>query len=227
MKICGFEKFSMVDWDGKVVCTVFCAGCNFRCPFCHNRSLALSSAPGIPESEVFDYLEKRKGLIDGVCVSGGEPTLSHDLKDFIAKIKALGYKVKLDTNGTNPEVVKDLLDNGLVDYVAMDVKDSPEKYPLITKTKNLDLNKVLETMSILKSSGVDFEFRTTLIKEFHTEEDMKRIALLVKGAKRYFLQKYVDNDNCIEHGFTAVDRDTAEKWLSLFDGVDKASLRGY
>ena len=227
MKICGFEKFSMVDWEGKVVFTVFCAGCNFRCPFCHNASLALSSAPGIPESEVFDYLEKRKGLVDGVCVSGGEPTLSPDLKDFIARIKALGYSVKLDTNGTNPSVVKDLVDKGLVDYVAIDVKNSPSKYPMTTGVASSQLDKVLETIKFVKESGVGHEFRTTIIKEFHTDSDMDFIAKIVDGAEGYYLQKYIDNDNCIKHGYTPVPKEEAERWLAKFGNVKKASLRGY
>lgn len=217
----------MVDWDGKVVCTIFSAGCNFRCPFCHNASLALSSAPGIPEKDVFDYLEKRKGLLDGVCVSGGEPTLSPDLKEFVGKIKALGFKVKLDTNGTNPAVVKALVESGLVDYVAMDVKNSPQKYPLTVGTNDAQVEKVLESVAYLKSCGVAYEFRTTLIKEFHTEKDMEFISKVVAGAKAYYLQKYVDSDNCISHGFTAVDKEVATKWLDHFGDVEKTSLRGY
>lgn len=228
MKICGFEKFSMVDWEGKVVCTVFASGCNFRCPFCHNASLALSSAEGVPEKEVFDYLEKRKGLVDGVCVSGGEPTLSPDLKDFISRIKALGYQVKLDTNGTNPAVLKDLVMSGLVDYVAMDVKNSPSKYPITTGVGTPLVNNVLESARFLKDSGVKHEFRTTLIKEFHTDADMDYISTIVAGAQKYYLQKYVDSDNCIKHGFAPVAKEDAERWLALFTGVvEKASLRGY
>ena len=228
MKICGFEKFSMVDWEGKVVCTVFASGCNFRCPFCHNASLALSSAEGVPEKEVFDYLEKRKGLVDGVCVSGGEPTLSPDLKDFISRIKALGYQVKLDTNGTNPAVLKDLVTSGLVDYVAMDIKNSPSKYPITTGVGNPLVNNVLESARFLKDSGVKHEFRTTLIKEFHTDVDMDYISTIVAGAQKYYLQKYVDSDNCIKHGFAPVAKEDAERWLAKFTGVvEKASLRGY
>lgn len=227
MKICGFEKFSMVDWEGKVVCTVFASGCNFRCPFCHNASLALSSAEGVPEKEVFDYLEKRKGLVDGVCVSGGEPTLSPDLKDFISRIKALGYQVKLDTNGTNPAVLKDLVTSGLVDYVAMDVKNSPSKYPITTGVGDPLVNNVLESARFLKDSGVKHEFRTTLIKEFHTDADMDYISTIVAGAQKYYLQKYVDSDNCIKHGFSPVAKEDAERWLAKFQKVGQAKLRGY
>lgn len=228
MKICGIEKFSMVDWDTKIVCTLFASGCNFRCPFCHNASLALSNQAPLDEKEIFDYLEKRKGLLDGVCVSGGEPTLSHDLEEFIGKIKALGYKVKLDTNGTNPTMVQNLINKGLVDYIAMDVKNSPEKYATTTGLASISLDNILESVRIIKSSGIAHEFRTTIIKEFHTENDLKRIADIVDGCDGYFLQQYVDRDSCISHGFTPIDKTTAENWLNHFNGKAKCtSLRGY
>ena len=228
MKICGIEKFSMVDWDTKIVCTLFASGCNFRCPFCHNASLALSNQAPLDENEIFDYLEKRKGLLDGVCVSGGEPTLSHDLEEFIGKIKALGYKVKLDTNGTNPTMVQNLINKGLVDYIAMDVKNSPEKYATTTGLASISLDNILESVRIIKSSGIAHEFRTTIIKEFHTENDLKRIADIVDGCDGYFLQQYVDRDSCISHGFTPIDKATAENWLNHFIGKAKrTSLRGY
>lgn len=228
MKICGIEKFSMVDWDTKIVCTLFASGCNFRCPFCHNASLALSNQAPLDEKEIFDYLEKRKGLLDGVCVSGGEPTLSHDLEDFIGKIKALGYKVKLDTNGTNPTMVQNLINKGLVDYIAMDIKNSPEKYATTTGLASISLDNILESVRIIKSSGIAHEFRTTIIKEFHTENDLKRIADIVDGCDGYFLQQYVDRDSCISHGFTPIDKTTAENWLNHFIGKAKrTSLRGY
>lgn len=228
MKICGIEKFSMVDWDTKIVCTLFASGCNFRCPFCHNASLALSNQAPLDENEIFDYLEKRKGLLDGVCVSGGEPTLSHDLEDFIGKIKALGYKVKLDTNGTNPTMVQNLISKGLVDYIAMDIKNSPEKYATTTGLASISLDNILESVRIIKSSGIAHEFRTTIIKEFHTENDLKRIADIVDGCDGYFLQQYVDRDSCISHGFTPIDKTTAENWLNHFIGKAKrTSLRGY
>lgn len=228
MKICGIEKFSMVDWDTKIVCTLFASGCNFRCPFCHNASLALSNQAPLDENEIFDYLEKRKGLLDGVCVSGGEPTLSHDLEEFIGKIKALGYKVKLDTNGTNPTMVQNLINKGLVDYIAMDIKNSPEKYANTTGLASISLDNILESVRIIKSSGIAHEFRTTIIKEFHTENDLKRIADIVDGCDGYFLQQYVDRDSCISHGFTPIDKTTAENWLNHFIGKAKrTSLRGY
>ena len=166
MIVCGFEKFSMVDYDGKIACTVFTGGCNFRCPFCHNGALVVGDvkSPEISIDEVFDYLAKRKGLVDAVCVTGGEATLQPDLAEFYEKVRAMGYATKLDTNGLRPDVLKDLLDRGLLDYVAMDIKNSKAKYALTTGVKNVDLAKIEESVNILKNSNVDYEFRTTLIK---------------------------------------------------------------
>ena len=228
MKTFGIEKFSMVDWDGKIVCTLFASGCNFRCPFCHNSSLALADGNELDIDDIFSFLEKRKGVLDGVCISGGEPTLHHDLEDFVKKIKDMGYKVKLDTNGTNPKAVQSLVEKKLVDYVAMDIKNSPHKYATTAGVQSIALDSILQTISIVKKSGVPHEFRTTIIKEFHTEDDMKYIADLVDGCDKYVLQKYVDRDDCISHGFAPIDKDTATKWLALFNDKCKiTSLRGY
>ena len=228
MKIFGIEKFSMVDWDGKIVCTLFASGCNFRCPFCHNSSLALTEGNEIDHNEIFSFLEKRKELLDGVCISGGEPTLHPDLEDFVKKIKDMGYKVKLDTNGTNPNTLQSMIDNGLVDYIAMDIKNSPHKYATTAGVQSIALDSILQTISIVKKSGVPHEFRTTIINEFHTEEDIKFIADMIDGCDKYVLQKYVDIDDCISHGFNHVDKDTAKSWLTLFENKAKyTSLRGY
>lgn len=218
----------MVDWDGKIVCTVFTPGCNFRCPFCHNASLALNDAEIIDEEEISSYLLARRGLVDGVCISGGEPTLQSDLEAFCEKVKQGGYKIKLDTNGTNPSMLKRLIDKGLVDYVAMDVKNSPAKYAVTAGISRLELDKVQKSVSFLKSCGVAYEFRTTVISEFHADADMKMIASWIEGADAYFLQKYVDREGCIAHGFHDVEQSTAEKWLTYFRGkVAKTGLRGY
>lgn len=220
----------MVDFDGKIACTVFTGGCNFRCPFCHNAPLVVGNLKSqqIDESEVFDYLQKRKGLVDAVCVTGGEPTLQPDLCDFLAKVRSMGYATKLDTNGLRPDVLKAVLDDKLVDYVAMDVKNSPEKYAHTVGVQNVDMSKILNSIQLLKDSGIDFEFRTTLIKEFHTSDDVQKIAYLVSGAPRYFLQKYNDNDGCIAHGYTPVPKAEAESYKAFFaDKVGIVSLRGY
>ena len=228
MKIFGIEKFSMVDWDGKIVCTLFASGCNFRCPFCHNSSLALADGNELDIDDIFSFLEKRKGVLDGVCISGGEPTLHPDLEDFVKEIKDMGYKVKLDTNGTNPKAVQSLVEKKLVDYVAMDIKNGPHKYATTAGVQSIALDSILQTISIVKKSSVPHEFRTTIIKEFHTEDDMKYIADLVDGCDKYVLQKYVDRDDCISHGFTPIDKDTATKWLAHFTNTAKhTSLRGH
>ena len=167
-------------------------------------------------------------LLDGVCISGGEPTLHPDLEEFVKKIKDMGFKVKLDTNGTNPTAVQSLIEKNLVDYIAMDVKNSLHKYPTTTGTKSVRLDDILQSISIIKKSDIPHEFRTTIINEFHTEEDIKLIADMIDGCDGYFLQKYVDRDGCIAHGFNHVDKDTAKSWLALFENKAKhTSLRGY
>lgn len=230
MIVCGYEKFSMVDFDEKIACTVFTGGCNFRCPFCHNGALVVGNvkAEQIDEHEVFDYLEKRKGLVDAVCVTGGEPTLQSDLKDFLRKVRDMGYLTKLDTNGLRPDVLKDVLKEKLVDYVAMDVKNSLQKYAVTVGLESVDTSKIKESINTLLSSDVEYEFRTTLIKEFHTAGDMEKIADTINGAQRYFMQKYKDNEECISHGFSPIEKDEAEKFKAFFDGkVAKIGLRGY
>ena len=220
----------MVDYDGKIACTVFTGGCNFRCPFCHNGSLVIGDVKSqeIPLDEVFAYLEKRKGLVDAVCVTGGEATLQHGLAEFYAKVREMGYLTKLDTNGLRPDVLKDLLDKNLLDYVAMDIKNSKAKYALTTGVKDVDLDKINESVEMLKHSNIDYEFRTTLIKEFHDENDMREIAEWVKGAKRYFIQHYNDTEGCISHGFTDFSKSEAEAFVPLFDGkVEQVGIRGY
>ena len=220
----------MVDYDGKIACTVFTGGCNFRCPFCHNGSLVVGDvkAQEIPLEEVFAYLEKRKGLVDAVCVTGGEATLQPGLAEFYAQVRDLGYATKLDTNGLRPQVLKDLLDKNLLDYVAMDIKNSKGKYALTTGVKDVDLAKIDESVNILKNSTIDYEFRTTLIKEFHTQDDMKEIAEWISGAKRYFMQHYNDTEGCISHGFTDFSKTETEDFIPLFNGkVGMVGIRGY
>mgnify|MGYP006375753497 FL=1 len=184
MDFVGIDKFSLLDFEDRISCVLFCKPCNYRCPFCHNGTTVLEAETVIPFEDILEYLESRKGLIDAVVVSGGEPTLMPDLKEKIIKLKELGFLIKLDTNGTNPEVVKDLYENHLIDYVAMDIKNSFVKYAMTVGVKNAFLDKISQTIKFLMTSGIDYEFRTTLIDEFHNEQDMRDIAETIKGAKR-------------------------------------------
>lgn len=230
MEFNGWEKLSLVDFDGNLTTTIFTSGCPFRCPFCHNADLVLHphSLPVIPFEEILAYLRKRRGILEGVCISGGEPTLGDDLLTKMAIIKELGYKIKLDSNGFRPEVLKEVVSKKLVDFVAMDIKNSKEKYGMTIGIPSFDLKGVEESVEFLLSNAVPFEFRTTLIDEFHDEEDMLKIREWIKGAKRYHLQCYIDSENCIEHGFHPVSIEKAKEFASLFEGyVEKVSLRGY
>lgn len=198
MKINGFQKMTVLDFPGKVACIVFTGGCNMRCPFCHNADLALNQGTDeFSEEEILAYLKKRQGLLDGVCITGGEPLLQPDIKEFIQKVRGLGYAVKLDTNGAFPERLKGLVNEGLLDYVAMDIKNQKEKYAL-TAGVNIDISKIEESVAFLMEGKVDYEFRTTVVSEFHENEDILKISEWIKGAKRYFLQNFVDSGNLIE-----------------------------
>ena len=192
MKIGGLQKFSLIDYPGKICAIVFTQGCNFRCPYCHNPELADPDLyeECIPEEEIFDFLEKRKGKLDAVSITGGEPTLQPDLIDFIKKIKAMGYLIKIDTNGSHPETLKKLIEEKLIDYVAMDVKAPPEKYRKITRSKtNPDLIK--QSIDLIKKSNTPHEFRTTVVKSQLKEDDLMTIGKLIKNAQLYVLQKFV------------------------------------
>jgi len=189
----GLQKTTLVDYPGKIAATVFTIGCNFRCPYCHNPELVLPSLtqmqPKLTEEEILDFLAEKNKFLEALCITGGEPTLNPDLKDFIKKVKALGYLVKLDTNGSLPKVLKDLIGNRLVDYVAMDIKAPPEKYNLLTLGDIL-IEKIQESIDILKKGKVDYEFRTTVAPILLEEEDILKIANWIKPAKTYFLQKF-------------------------------------
>lgn len=230
MKIHGLEKMSLVDYDGKVSATVFTGNCNFKCGFCHNSALVIHTGalPEIPETEVLEYLKKRKGLLDGVCISGGEPTLSADLPRFCEKIKALGYSVKLDTNGTNPEAVKFLAENDLCDYFAMDVKNDRENYASIIGLDKFDTKKIEKSVEYFLSGKVRYEFRTTLVYEFHREQNIIKIGEWLKGAEKYFLQKFKCSESCIMPHLSAVDEITILKFLELLKKyIPNTYLRGY
>jgi pyruvate formate lyase activating enzyme len=229
MQIHGFMKSTLLDYPGHLAATIFLGGCNLRCPFCQNASLVLrpGTQPVLPEEEVLAYLAKRKNILEAVCITGGEPTLYPELPDFIQKIKALGYKVKLDTNGLNPSLLEDLVRKGLIDYVAMDIKSSPEHYSAAAGIPGLDLTPVRKTAAFLLKGSLDYEFRTTVVRELHSEEDMHSIGRWLKGAKAYFLQSYRDSDDILSPGLSAPDKETLLKYQSILNTyLDHVSLRG-
>lgn len=209
MKIHGFQKMTLLDFPGKVACTVFTAGCNLRCPFCHNAFLVtqLSADAEISQGEIIDYITRRKGVLDGVCLTGGEPLLDDGVFDFMQAIKQTGMLLKLDTNGTFPDKLKRAVGEGLVDYVAMDIKNTPEKYGETVGLAAFDVAPVLESIDFLLSGTVDYEFRTTVVKEFHTEEEIVGIAKRIQHAPRYFLQNFVDSGNLIGSNLHGVSAD--------------------
>lgn len=212
MIIDGLQKLTLLDFPEKIACTVFTHGCNFRCPFCHNASLVVSQENShISVEEITDFLKKRKGMLDGVAITGGEPMLQKDLKEFIEMIKSLGYLVKLDTNGSYPEKLEELIDLKLVDYVAVDIKTAPDKYSLLTGVENFDVTPIKKTVELLKQGRVPYEFRTTVVKELHEIDDFKEIAEWLKGCDKYYLQQFVDSGDLISQGLSACDKETMEK----------------
>ena len=217
IRIHGLNKLSLVDYPGKMSAIIFTGSCNFRCPFCHNSSLVLDpdSQPVISEEEVLGYLSKRRKLLDGVVVTGGEPTVHSQLPALIRKIRELGLLVKLDTNGSNPEMLSSLIDSRLVDYVAMDIKNSPDAYAETTGCPSLDLAPVLRSIEILKEGRVDYEFRTTVIKGLHYRENIEKICTLISPCRRYFLQTFVPSQDTIAQGLEAPDSDTMKTYLKL------------
>ena len=225
----GLDKLSLLDYEDKMSCVLFSKACNFRCPFCHNGLTVLEAEEYIPWEEIMKYLKLRKGMLDAVVVSGGEPTLLPNLIDKLKDIKLLGYEIKLDTNGANPDLVKQYIDSKLIDYVAMDIKNSEEKYPLTTGVKTVDMDSIKKTIKLLKEAGIAYEFRTTLVQEFHNSlDDIKGIGELIKGSKILYLQKFVDREGCIQKGLHEVDEQTAKKYQDvLLQFVDKVELRGY
>lgn len=196
MEFKGHQKSSFIDFPDKICTVFFTAGCNFRCPYCHNSDLVHNKGEVIGEDFVFDYLDRRKKMIDAVCISGGEPTLHEGLYSFIKKLKEKGYLVKLDTNGTNPDLLKKLISDRLVDYIAMDIKAPIYKYNIVSNT-NTDIDKITESMSIIKGSDIDYEFRTTVCRELLTQNDIIEIAEYLKGSKRYYIQNFRDGDTIL------------------------------
>lgn len=229
MRICGFNKTTLLDYPGKVASTIFLGGCNFRCPFCQNSVLVVDSGqqPDYEQDEILAFLKKRKGILDGVCISGGEPTLADDLEDFLGKIKELGYEIKLDTNGTRPEIVKDLARNGLIDKVAMDIKACPSNYPALSGISHPDMEKIRETAEFLLHGSLDYEFRTTVVKELHTENDFREIGQWLKGAKAYYLQAYKDSEGVLKPGFGSYSREELEGFCKVLrENIQSVEIRG-
>lgn len=231
MKIHGLEKLSLVDYDGFVAATVFTGGCNFKCPFCHNATLVtdFKELSTIEEQDILDYLTKRKGIIEGLCITGGEPTLNKDLPDFCSKIKKTGVSIKVDSNGTNPNMIKTLAENGLADYFAIDIKNDKTSYAKTVGLNSFDLSDVEKTVSYLINGKVGYEFRTTIINQFHKENNVREIAKWIEGADKYFLQKFKSGDNCLSpDGLTPVPDDEALKFINIAKSyVKNAELRGY
>lgn len=229
MVIQGLQKLTLLDYPGKVACTVFTAGCNFRCPFCHNASLVTDTSKNvdIPEEEIFKFLEKRRGILNGVCVTGGEPLLQQDIETFLKKIKDMGYAVKLDTNGSFPDKLQRLVEAGLVDYVAMDIKNSQEHYGKTIGIEDYDLGEIHRSVQYLLSGVVPYEFRTTVVQEFHQRSDFASIRRWIRGAEHYYLQQFVDSGDVIRPGLHGYNKDIMEQALEVVKkDVESAELRG-
>ncbi len=216
MIIHGLQKMTLLDFPGKVACTVFLGGCEFRCPFCHNSDLLERNAPGImDEAELLAFLEKRKGLLDGVAFTGGEPLLRKDLPDVLRKVRALGYPVKLDTNGNHPTQLRAVVEEGLVQYVAMDIKNSPERYAETVGLASVDLENIKESAAFLMRGACDYEFRTTTVDELHDEESFEAIGKWLCGAKRYFIQPFTDRDSVVFSGLHAPDEAKLHRYAEI------------
>ena len=231
MLINGLQKLTLLDFPGHVACTVFTGGCNLRCPFCHNALLVTETEDleSYPEEDILAFLEKRRGVLDGIALTGGEPLIQKGVREFIEKVRALGYLVKLDTNGTRPEVLRELLTAGLLDYVAVDIKNSPEKYGETVGVPDFDITPVRETVDMLIKGSVPYEFRTTVVREYHSEESIGKIGQWIAGAERYFLQNFEDSGQLIGENLHAHDKntlrlmkETAEKYVKsvAIRGID-------
>ncbi len=228
MQIKGLQKTTLLDFPSKVACTLFTGGCNFRCPFCHNASLVLAptTVDDISEEEFFKFLKKRVGVLDGVCITGGEPLLQHDIIPFMKKIHALGFAIKLDTNGSRPQLLREIVELGLVEHIAMDIKNSLPKYSLTAGT-SINLDDVKESIDFIMNCGVSYEFRTTVVKELHTPDDMVSIGSLISGAENYYLQSFKDSGDLICPDYSAHSEETMKSMLDIVKAyVKHAELRG-
>ena len=226
MLIGGFQKMTMLDYPGKVACTIFTYGCNFRCPFCHNATLVIDEASLFDKEEIFSYLYKRKNILDGVVVTGGEPLLQPDIIDFLKELRETGLQIKLDTNGSFPEKLSEVIDLGLVDYVAMDIKNSKEKYEMTVGAK-IDLSKIEKSVEILLQNRVDYEFRTTVVCQMHENADFEKIGEWLRGAKRLFLQQFRDSENLIGKDLSCHTPQALEGFKSILKRtINQVEIRG-
>jgi len=226
----GIQKVSLIDYPEKTACTLFTIGCNFNCPFCHNSSLIDPAGGGqvITTTEVLSFLETRKGLLDGVCISGGEPLLQNELEIFIKDVKDMGFLVKLDTNGNNPGKLKEMIETGKIDYIAMDIKNTPEKYAMTTGIPGYEASPVRESVDILISCSVPYEFRTTVVREFHNVEDLCAIAKWISGARKYYLQGFRNSDGVLQSGINGYSNYEMQEFLnSIKSLIPTAELRGF
>lgn len=229
MKINGLQKLTLLDYPEKMAATVFTGGCNFCCPFCHNADLVTGSDDTleIQQEEIFRFLDKRKNILEGVCITGGEPLLHLDLKEFLKRIKEKGYLVKLDTNGSFPDRLSSVVEQGLVDYVAMDIKNSKEKYAQTIGVSDFDIRPVEESVKYLLHGTIDFEFRTTVVKEFHERDDFALIGEWIAGGEKYFLQEFLDSGNVIFQGLHGYEKSEMEDFVNgLCAKVPKTKIRG-
>lgn len=229
MNIHGFNKSTLLDYPRHLAATIFIGGCNMRCPFCHNASLVLrpNTQPIIPKEEVLSYLNKRRNILEGVCITGGEPTLYKELPHFISQIKQIGLKVKLDTNGTNPEMIKKLAKNKLIDYVAMDIKNSREKYKATAGNRDIPMDKINESVSLLLEDIVEYEFRSTIVNELHSENDIISIGKWINGARTYYLQAYKDSGDLISTGHSSPSKEQLRAYKELLSAyVKQVDIRG-
>lgn len=232
MIIRGLLKTTLLDYPGHVAATIFLGGCNFRCPFCHNMDIVETGKNYYSEEEIFGFINKRKGILDGICITGGEPTLYSELPDFIRKIKETGLLVKLDTNGTNCQMLNSLIKDGLIDYVAMDIKSSMDGYETVAGIENsvgkdVLLKDVIKSIEILKNSCIDYEFRTTVVSEYHNMEVMNEIGKMIKGAKKYYLQAFTDSEYVPDHSLNAPSKEKLEEYRELLiKYVEIVEIRG-
>jgi pyruvate formate lyase activating enzyme len=228
MLIKGLQKLTLLDFPGHLACTVFTGGCNFRCPFCHNASLVLGDAvENYTEDDIFDFLRKRRGTIEGVAITGGEPLLQKDIVEFISKVKELGFKVKLDTNGSFPEKLGEIIGRELADYVAVDIKNAPNKYAETVGRMGYECDRISESIELLMKSDVEYEFRTTVVAELHTAEDIEDIGRWISGAEHWYLQNFVDSGDLICNNMHGLSSDIMNQYIEIARKyVPSAEIRG-